>query len=84
MGGTVIAREGYSGRFLVQVFGNQANTRQGTQFLGSSVVSAGAFTLFTAPAGTWPSGTTTYVTVTATPVDGSQNTSEFSMAVGVT
>jgi parallel beta-helix repeat protein len=83
LSGNVIAREGYSGRFLVQVFGNQENVRQGEQFLGSSVVSAGPFTPFTVPVGTWPSGTTSYITITATPVDGLSNTSEFSMTAEV-
>jgi len=82
--GNVIARDGYSGMFQVQVFGNQEYVRQGKQFLGSSVVSAGALTPFTVPVGTWASGTTDYVTITATPVDGMRNTSEFSMPAAVT
>jgi parallel beta-helix repeat protein len=82
--GNVIARDGYSGMFQLQVFGNQDNVRQGKQFLGSSVVSAGALTPFTVPVGTWASGTTDYITVTATPVDGLPNTSGFSIAAAVT
>lgn len=81
--GTVTASEGYSGLFQVQVFGIQSNVQQGKQLLGSSDVSAGAFTL-TVSQGTWPVGATTYVTVTATPVDGRQSTSEFSTAAQVT
>jgi len=71
-----------SGMFQVQAFGNIAEGQQGEQLLGASV-SIGSFD-FTVPAGTWPSGTTNYVTVTATPVDGPQNTSEFSTAAQVT
>jgi parallel beta-helix repeat protein len=87
--GTVIARNGYTGMFQVQVFGNQGLfvnpdfSQQGEQLLGSGNFRAGEFTL-AVPEGTWPSGTTSYITVTATPVDGLLNTSEFSTAAGVT
>jgi parallel beta-helix repeat protein len=70
------------GLFQVQVFGNTVKDQQGAQLLGSGNFAVGAFTI-TVPEGTWASGTTTHVTVTATPVDGPQNTSEFSTAAQV-
>jgi len=81
--GTVVG--GRSGLYQVQVFGNtgnKGNDQQGEQLLGSGNFSRGAFTI-TVPEGTWPSGTTKYVTLTATPVDGPRNTSEFSAAAEV-
>ena len=82
--GKVEAVGGYSGLFQVQVFGNINDDRQGTQLLGSSDLPAGAFTI-TVPEGTLPSGATPkYVTVTATPVEGAQNTSEFSTGTVIT
>jgi parallel beta-helix repeat protein len=70
------------GLFQVQVFGNTVKDQQGAQLLGSGNFAVGAFTI-TVPEGTWATGTTTHVTVTATPVDGPQNTSEFSTAAQV-
>jgi hypothetical protein len=72
----------HNGLFQVQVFGNTVKDQQGAQLLGSGNFAVGAFTI-TVPEGTWASGTTTHVTVTATPVDGPQNTSEFSTTAQV-
>lgn len=87
--GTLKPDKDHPGLFEVQVFGNQGLFgnegfgQQGEQLLGSGNFRAGEFDLVV-PEGTWPSGITNYVTVTATPVDGVRNTSEFSTARQVT
>jgi hypothetical protein len=78
--GKVDAVGGYTGDFELQVFVSPVSEggAQGRQLLGTTTSPAGAFTF--EYSGLVAQGQ--YITVTATPVTGERNTSEFSVPVG--
>jgi hypothetical protein len=84
--GTLAARTGYSGTYTLQFFaspysdGQTAASIEGRTYLGRATVSAGPFTA-SLPRGI--SGLGDWITVTATPIAGDPNTSEFSNATRV-
>ncbi|MCW1959344.1 MAG: right-handed parallel beta-helix repeat-containing protein [Mycobacterium sp.] len=79
--GTVAPAGGYTGEFLVQVFGNLGGTVPGQFLIGETVTTGGVFTV-NVPLGTGlPDFDFTSFAATATPVSGPSNTSPFSIPV---
>ena len=84
LSGTVPAAVGYTGEFLVDVFGNVGINQPGQYFLGQTLTSAGTFSVPVPLSAGLPGFTFTSFAATATPATGAANTSQFSAPVPLT